>query len=130
MILALRTDKPQVEIKLYEAGGKLLHEYSWQADRTLARDLLKVLIEQLKAAGGDFSSLKGVVVYEGPGSFTGLRIGLTVANTIAYAQDIPIVGAKDEDWVAAGISRLDGGESDRIVLPHYGAEANISVQKK
>ena len=130
MILALRTDNPTTEIYFYEPGGKKLHEYVWQADRQLAKDLLKVLVEQLAKVKAGFSDLTGIIVFEGPGSFTGLRIGITVANTIAYAQEIPIVGTKGEDWIKSGLDRLVKGETDKIALPHYGAEANISKPKR
>lgn len=130
MILALKTDAPVAEISFYDDAGNKIHHYSWQAERKLARDLLEILTELLTTVEADFSALKGIVIYKGPGSFTGLRIGITVANTIAYAQSIPIVGTMGDYWITDGLSRLAKLESDQIVLPHYGAEANISQQKK
>ena len=129
MILALKTDNPVAEISFYSPKGEKIHHYSWQADRQLAQTLMQVLTELMDVVQADFSALTGVVVYKGPGSFTGLRIGITVANTIAYAQNIPIVGALGDNWVNDGLNRLVKLESDRIVLPHYGAEANISKPK-
>lgn len=130
MFLALRTDNPTAEVYLLDSTGKELHKHVWEANRQLARDLLSVLVDQLKVAKAGFADLTGVVVYLGPGSFTGLRIGITVANTIAYAQNIPIVGAQGDDWLKLGVQRLAKNQNDRIVLPHYGAEANISTPKK
>jgi tRNA threonylcarbamoyladenosine biosynthesis protein TsaB len=40
--------------------------------------------------------IEGVVCFKGPGSFTGLRIGLTVGNALAYAQNIPVVASKSK----------------------------------
>lgn len=130
MILAIKTDNPTVEIYIYSPEGKQLLKHIWQADRRLAKELLGVLIEQLGRVDADFSGLTGLVVYQGPGSFTGLRIGITVANAIAYGQNIPIVGTQGNDWQQTGLERLQNGQNDRIVLPHYGAEANISTPKK
>lgn len=130
MILALKTDAPVAEVSFYDDKGNRLHHYSWQAERKLARDLLSILVDLLATVGSDFSDLKGVVVFKGPGSFTGLRIGITVANTIAYGQSIPIVGEKGDYWVTDGLSRLAKFESDQIVLPHYGLEPNISTPKR
>lgn len=130
MILALYADNPDAEITLYSDDGKKLQSLKWQAERRLAKELLGILKDELTKAKADFTSLKGIVVFKGPGSFTGLRIGATTANTIAYAQGIPVVGAMGENWRQEGLKRLANGEDDRIVLPHYGAEANISKQKK
>jgi len=72
----------------------------------------------------------GLVVYQGPGSFTGLRIGITVFNTLAYTNKWPIVGTTGDNWRQAGIQRLEQGENDEIVLPEYGGEANITTPRK
>lgn len=130
MILGLYTDNPEAEITVFSDAGEKLHSHKWLAERRLAKELLGVLIEQLARVKADFSDLTGIVVYKGPGSFTGLRIGITTANTIAYTRQIPIVGTSGGNWQADGLQRLAKGESDKIVLPHYGAEANISTPKK
>ncbi len=129
MILTLRTDGPNAEIGLYDADKQLSY-YEWHADRSLAKDLLRVVHEQLMIQKADWSDVSGVVVYQGPGSFTGLRIGLTVANTLAYSQAVPIVAVEGEDWLMGGIARLQKGEDDKLALPHYGAEAHITLPKK
>lgn len=130
MILTLRTDSPVAHIGLYAKDGRQLSNHTWQADRQLARDLLGVIETQLAKNAASFATLSGIVVFEGPGSFTGLRIGLTVANTLAYAQNIPIVGAQGDDWIALGLAALQKGKNARIVLPHYGGEPNITQPKK
>lgn len=129
MILTIRTDNPHAEIGLYDRQNQIGY-YTWPADRKLAKELLGVIRDELKKHHADWVDITGVVAYQGPGSFTGLRIGLTVANTIAYGNGVPIVAAKGDDWIAAGLARLAGGETDRLALPHYGAEANITLPKK
>ena len=74
--------------------------------------------------------ITGIVVFRGPGSFTGLRIGVTVANSLAYSRNVPIVGELGEDWAKKGISRIFAGESDDVVMPEYGGEANITAPRK
>lgn len=127
--LVLRTDSPQVELCLYDGETRIAHEL-WQADRRLALELLGHLEAFLVAAGKTFADLGGLLVYRGPGSFTGLRIGITVMNTMSYAQTIPIVGEAGEDWLVTGIKRLEAGENDQVILPEYGAEARITKPKK
>jgi tRNA threonylcarbamoyladenosine biosynthesis protein TsaB len=129
MILTLRTDNPNAEVGIYNDGGQLSY-HTWHADRKLAKEILTVIHQQLQKNGGDWPDISGVVVFEGPGSFTGLRIGITVADTIAYGNNVPIVAARGDDWITTGIARLIAGENDRLALPHYGAEANITMPKK
>ena len=104
--------------------------YSWESGRGLAKGLLKFVKFCLEDAGGDWSSLTGLGVYEGPGSFTGLRIGATVMNTIADSEKLPIVGAGGEDWREKAQKMLDNGEDQKIVIPEYGGVVNITTPKK
>lgn len=129
MYLGIRTDSPRAEMYLYR-GTEQIAEKTWQADRELAHGLLTQLEIFLVAHGVSFTELTGLFIYSGPGSFTGLRIGITTVNTMAYALDIAVVGAGDDDWRDRAVARLEGGESDQIVLPQYGAEARITKPKK
>jgi tRNA threonylcarbamoyladenosine biosynthesis protein TsaB len=129
MIVTIKTDNPIAEIGIFN-DGKRLNYYTWEANRNLAKELLQTIHDLLQAEKADWPDVTGVVVYKGPGSFTGLRIGITVANALAYGREVPVIGELGEDWLQAGIERAQKGENDRIVLPHYGAEANITLPKK
>lgn len=128
MILALRTDDKEVEIAL--ADGDEEYSMSWYADRELAKGLLAKITELLKKHHVEFSQLQGIIVYKGPGSFTGLRIGCTVANTMAYSLSVPIVGADTSDWKKQGLYRLKNNENDQVVLPIYGRDPRITQPKR
>lgn len=130
MILALRTDKPEAEVGLYADDGQQLSYHQWLAERRLAKELLKVIHEQLVKAGADWPDISGVVVFKGPGSFTGLRIGLTIANSIAYGNGCAIVAEEGEGWQAKGLARVADGQNDHLALPHYGAEFKLTPPKK
>ena len=125
MMLTIRTDAPTAEIGLY-SGKKLVEAYSWEAGRQLSSQLLLQLEALLRRHGKSWKDLMGLVVFRGPGSFTGLRIGATVANTIAYAQSVAIVGVTGEQWVSEGVKALSGGANDGQIAPEYGAPANIT----
>lgn len=127
MYLAIRSDKSTAEVYILTASDEVATEKVWDADRELARDLPGVIDDLVK---NDYTKLTGVIVYRGPGSFTGLRIGANVANAISYAQNIPIVGTNDEDWLAKGVERLNAGQNDKIALPEYGAAPHITPPKK
>jgi tRNA threonylcarbamoyladenosine biosynthesis protein TsaB len=127
MILAIKTNFEPAEIYVLDDFGNILRQKKWTAERTLAKKLLDKLSKFL---GGDFKRLTGLVVFSGPGSFTGLRIGITVANTIAYTENIPIVGAGGDDWLKTGVNNLKTGKNNKIVVPEYGQEAHTTKPKK
>lgn len=130
MILCIRTDQPEAEISLYDPSGAQVADVTWLAHRQLADTLPGKVRDMLQDHSFSYDDLSGVVVFRGPGSFTGLRIGISVANTFAYAQSIPIVGSMGDDWIKAGLARLAHGENQKIALPEYGAEANITKPRK
>lgn len=129
MILTIKTASPVCELTLYD-NGKSVAKNSWQADRQLAKDLLGQLETFLQKNKLTFNKLTGLIVFSGPGSFTGLRIGATVANTLAYSLHIPIVGAAGNAWQKQGLARLDAHENDITVKLNYGQEPHITKAKK
>lgn len=128
MILLLDTSTPQCRLAIIDGGERF--EHSWQADRQLAKNLLRYLRDQLETHGYGWGDIKAIGVFEGPGSFTGLRIGLTVLNTIAQANNIPIVGAQGVTWQEAVLKRIKYGDNDHIVIPFYGSDPHITSARK
>lgn len=128
MILLLNTSTRVCRLTLLEDDKRF--DAEWEADRELARGLLGYVETELGKQGETFADLTGLGVFKGPGSFTGLRIGLTVLNTLADALHIPIVGTTGDDWQEQARTRLERGENDRIVLPLYGSDAHITSPRK
>lgn len=126
MYLAINTADKITKIYLYD-GLILKKEKRLEVGRDLSKVLLSEIDEIIEC---DFDKLKGLIVFVGPGSFTGLRIGVSTMNALAYGKALPIVGVKGEDWLKRGIERLENKENDKIVLPEYGGEANITQPKK
>lgn len=120
LILTLRTDNPQSEIGIYDGQKQLAYE-TWKAHRQLAETLHQQIATKLQFVSKDWQDLEGIVVFQGPGSFTGLRIGIAVANALAYSLDVPIVATMHDDWIEAGTQCLLKGDSDKIALPEYGS---------
>lgn len=128
-ILTLRTDNPEAEIGLYDSTTQLAYE-TWQAHRQLAETLHRKIADLLESHGKKLEDISGIVCFQGPGSFTGLRIGLTVANALAMSLEVPIVATQDPEWIESGITRILAGETDYPALPEYGAPVHITAQKK
>lgn len=128
MILLLDTSTPLCKLALVD--GDWRYDDEWQADRQLAKSLLKYLQQQLEKNNKTFEDISGIGVFKGPGSFTGLRIGLTVLNTLADAEGIPIIGVTGDDWQNLALAKLNAGENEKIVLPLYGGEAHITKPRK
>lgn len=128
MILLLDTSTPVCKLTFIDGDWRSDNE--WQADRTLAKNLLGYLHEKLGENNKTWTDISAIGVFEGPGSFTGLRIGVTVLNTIADAQNIPIVGGRGDDWQNEVLNKLNSGINEKIILPFYGSEARITTPKK
>ena len=129
IILTIRTDKPESEIGLYENGQQLAYEV-WPAHRQLAETLHLKIEALLTSQDKTWTDIEGIVCFQGPGSFTGLRIGLTVANALSYSYQLPIVAEQNPQWIERGIERLIAGETDELALPFYGADAHITLPKR
>lgn len=127
MILTIRTDKPEAEIGIFGINGEKFAYDKWQAHRELGSTLNERIEVFLQAADVDWSEITKIVFYEGPGSFTGLRIGASVANALAYSYSVPIVGSGGDDWINKGISIKS---EVKYVTPEYGGEVYITKQKK
>lgn len=129
LIITLRTDKPDAEIGLY-VGEKEIDYHTWSAHRELAETLHIKMTTLLSDHHKTLQDIEGIVVFKGPGSFTGLRIGITVANALSYSLKIPVVSNEDPNWLETGLIRLQNGESEVVALPEYGALPHITSQKK
>jgi len=106
------------------------YDDEWQAEKTLARGLLRRINQLLSEHHKSWTDIKAIGVFEGPGSFTGIRIGLTVMNTIANTEEIPIVGGRGDRWRDEVLNKLQANKDEKIVLPFYGSDAKITTSKK
>lgn len=95
MILHIDTkDQKKVVVSLKEKGEEIK---SLIEENKLGSQALLPLIEKiLKQAKIEYKDLTGIEVEKGPGSFTGLRVGLSVANSLGFSLKIPVNGRKIE----------------------------------
>ena len=128
--MILLFDSSSMTAKLHIVQGGQTNTYEWEVGRTLAKNMLQFLEDKISSHGGGWDDLEGIGIFRGPGSYTGLRIGITVLNTLAESLRIPIVGATGDEWVDICLERLSQGETDKVVLPEYGADAHITKPRK
>ena len=91
MQLAIDTSTDTAGLALV-ADGELLFEITWHCGRNHTRQLMPNLAHLLHQTGVATSALTAIVVALGPGSFNGLRVGVSAAKGLAFALDVPIVG--------------------------------------
>lgn len=127
--LHIKTDQPEAELYLYD-DERLISELRWQADRHLAETISSQIGLLVSKANKQLDNLNGIVVFAGPGSFTGLRIGHSVANALAYGLGVPIVSSQGKDWTMTGIAKLRQGDGLAMVLPVYGAPPRVTAPRK
>lgn len=88
--LAIDTSTEQAAIALSTSEGAFLH--SWPANRAQTTTVLPEIDRMVSEAGMQPKDVTGLIVATGPGTFTGLRVGLAIAKGIVAAQHLPIVG--------------------------------------
>lgn len=81
-------------------GGKVLAEYTLQPELTHSRRLLGSVAAMMEALGVTWPEMAAVAVSQGPGSFTGLRIGMAAAKGMALAAGRPLLGVPTLDALA------------------------------
>ncbi len=106
MILALNTSTPQFGLAFLEEDGTILAEYYMAKEKGFGSLMpsLHFLLSTLKA---DIHDQKAVIVATGPGSFTGLRVGLATAKGLCHGLEIPIIGISSLEALASQVSNPD-----------------------
>lgn len=130
MKLGIKTSDERTVVCLMDSQGQLT-ERAWEAGRELSQQLLPTIETLLHDRQLSLGDVSGVVVYSGPGSYTGLRIGISVANALAYAYRLPIVGTTGENWLPDGIRALESSDAVMLpIVPNYGGQPHITAPKK
>jgi len=111
MKLYLDTSTDAVKLRLDDRS------YEWQPERgRMAEGIFRFLRDKLQENSADWTDITEITYFSGPGSFTGLRIGAAIVNTIADQLQIPLYDHH--------------GTKHQLILPDYGRPANISKPRK
>lgn len=100
-LLAIDTATSSMTVAVTE-DGRVLKEINSHAERNHSIYLVPHIKQALAELGLQPADLSGIAVGRGPGSYTGVRIGITVAKTIAWALGLPLVGVSSLEAMAAG----------------------------
>lgn len=98
-ILALESSGTSASVALLQGDETITQSLVPEGKRTAA-ELAPLVQSQLKAAGWSAADLQLIAVTRGPGSFTGLRVGVTTAKTLAYVVDCHVVGIDTLEVIA------------------------------
>ena len=110
MKLYLDTSTPETILRLDDK------EYKYVFANDLAEKLLQFIHDKLQENHKDWQDISEITFMSGPGSFTGLRIGASIVNTLASELNVPLYDHH--------------GKKHKIIIPNYGHEANISKPRK
>jgi len=152
MTVALGEDGKAVAKRSLKAKYKQAEKLLPAIDMLLKKSIPRTTFRTRKVVRGKVHrtlDLKGIVVVNGPGPFTALRIGVATANALGYCFKIPVVGIKStefnnlDEMIKEGEKRIKKVENKRskhsigsawsakqnIVEPEYGQEPNITIKK-
>lgn len=126
-ILAIDTASRWTGIAIFdEKNNQILAEKGWTATLRQTVELAPAIEKMLADTGLKSADLSGISVAIGPGSYTGLRIGLSIARGIALVHDLPIAPVKTHDIVAANCPRylerllvaVEAGRKRVLIAPY------------
>lgn len=105
MIVVLSTSSPLASVALFDLSGQLLGEGETLAPRAASGAVVRLLDSLLAELRTDRTGIQKVVADIGPGSFTGVKVSVTLAQSVAFALGVP----------AAGVPAFDLVSTDRVV---------------
>lgn len=116
LLLSFDTATKHCAVALSE-GDRLLAHRVEDSERFSHAEMLNVFIDEvMREAGVGLNDLDAVAVGVGPGSYTGLRIGLSAAKGLCFALDIPLIGLATLDVLAHELRASVGVPSETDVL--------------
>jgi tRNA threonylcarbamoyl adenosine modification protein YeaZ len=120
--IAIDTTSDLAGVALFD-GGSLLGEVTWRAHQSHSRDLLPTLDWLLQRARLQKSDLGAVFVCLGPGSYAGMRVGVSTAKALAFGLGLPVAGVGRLEADAYSIAAVTGG---RVVALHTAGRAELA----
>lgn len=135
MLLAIDTATRFASVALYDESGVLAEE-TWHSVNNHSVEVMPAIAGMLRRQVSSPDALEAVAVAKGPGSFTGLRIGMSIAKGLCLAMDIPIIGVPTLDIITYAVGDpggpilavLEAGRG-RICVARYHFEEGLPIQE-
>ena len=105
-ILGIDTSSMAASVAVIE-DNKLICEYTINTKKTHSQKLMPMIENMLGLSDLNVREIDAIAVCEGPGSFTGIRIGMATAKAIAHVNDIPVIGVNSLEALAANMNLCD-----------------------
>ena len=115
MQLAIDTSTDTAGIALAR-DREVLAELTWHCGQNHTTQLLPQIAHLLNQTGIDLKSISGIIVARGPGSFNGLRVGISTAKGLAFSLGVPIIG------ISTLLSRCTGSCRATVCCCYWAAE--------
>ncbi|SKB43414.1 tRNA (adenosine(37)-N6)-threonylcarbamoyltransferase complex dimerization subunit type 1 TsaB [Daejeonella lutea] len=116
LILLIETATTSCSVALSE-GGKVIAVKEANERNIHASHITLFIEEVMKTANKQFSDLNAVAISKGPGSYTGLRIGVSTAKGLCYALDIPMLSVNTLEAMASGLLKAREISRSAYLIP-------------
>ena len=135
-ILGIDTSSMAASVAVIE-DNKLICEYTINTKKTHSQKLMPMIENMLGLSDLNVREIDAIAVCEGPGSFTGLRIGMATAKAIAHVNDIPVIGVNSLEALAANMNLCDkkicsilDAQRNQVYTGRYQYEGTKLVERK
>ncbi|MDX9971184.1 MAG: tRNA (adenosine(37)-N6)-threonylcarbamoyltransferase complex dimerization subunit type 1 TsaB [Candidatus Gracilibacteria bacterium] len=107
--------------------SNVLNEKSWPSDNNEAEKLIPEIYDSLKSQNLDWKDLSAQIVVNGPGSFTGLRIGIVIANTLKYLLKNSLFHINTFDYFWSSLPENLANENTALLI--YAGQGGLYLSK-
>jgi len=99
MFLIIDTIDKKCEVAIYD--GRDIDSQKWQWRKDTGTEVLQNIQKLLKKRHKTLQNISTIIVNQGPGSYTGTRVGITIANSLGWSLNIPVTGFSGKFFEAA-----------------------------